>query len=117
MKRVEWFPLWFEGKNHSTFFLIRDWEAVTLFAVEDQFRRNPLVPKNSQFRPEEGVIMELAHEDSFVVYARAAPRPAEQRQLPEKAVKVCSTYEEARQFCRGLRRTRFCVIRYVGDVG
>jgi hypothetical protein len=61
--------------------------------------------------------VETAHEDSFVVYARPAPRPAEQPQLPEKAVKVCSTYEEARRFCRGLRRTRYCVIRYIGDVG
>jgi hypothetical protein len=97
--------------------LIPDWQTVTLFAVEDQFRRNPLVRKNPHLCPAEGVIVEMAREDSFVVYARPAPRPAEQRQLPEKAVKICSTYEEARRFCQGLRRTRFCVIRYVGDVG
>ena len=61
--------------------------------------------------------METAHDDGFVVYARPAPRPAEQRQLPEQPVKVCSTYEEARRIYRGLRRTHYCVIRYIGDVG
>jgi hypothetical protein len=70
------------------------------------------------YRPCEGVIVETIHDDSFVVYVRPAPRPAEMTQLPEQPVLVCSTYEEARRFCRGQRRiTRYCVIRYIGDVG
>ena len=62
--------------------------------------------------------METAHDDSFVVYVRPAPRPAEKPQPPERPALICSTYEEARQFCRGQRRkARYCVIRYLGHVG
>jgi hypothetical protein len=62
--------------------------------------------------------VETIHDDSFVVYVRPAPRPAELPQLPEQPVLVCSTYEEARRFCRKQQRlARYCVIRYIGDVG
>ena|SRR5207302_5463317 len=66
----------------------------------------------------EGVFVETAHDDSFVVYVRPPPRRAELPQLPERRVFVCSSYEEARQICRGQRRkARYCVIRFIGDVG
>lgn len=62
--------------------------------------------------------METLHDDSFVVYVRPAPRPAELPQPPERQAFVCSTYAEARQFCRGQRRkARSCVIRFTGNVG
>jgi hypothetical protein len=62
--------------------------------------------------------VEPVHDDSFVVYLRPAPRPAERPQLPERPIFVCSTYAEARQFCRRRRRKAHnYVIRFIGDVG
>jgi hypothetical protein len=63
--------------------------------------------KSRTARPRKGAIVETTHDDSFVGFAGPAPRPAEQPQLPEQPVMVCSTYEENRQFCRRMGRTRW----------
>jgi hypothetical protein len=66
----------------------------------------------------EGVVVESVHEDGFMVFVRMARRASELPQPPEEPLAVCSTYEEARQYCRGSQgRMRDCVIRYVGLAG
>ena len=61
--------------------------------------------------------MNAFHDDRYLVFVRGDRSHNHAPDGFERYVISCPTYEEARRFCRGLRRTRYCVIRYIGDVG
>ncbi len=59
-----------------------------------------------------------SHEDGFVVFVRVDPTHECTPESVEQPLRVCPSYEEARQLQRSFRGSqRECVIRYLGPAG
>jgi hypothetical protein len=62
--------------------------------------------------------MDSAHEDCFVVFARADGSHGDWPEGAEQPLAICRSYQEARRVQRALQPTApICVIRYVGPAG
>jgi len=62
--------------------------------------------------------MEQVYDDSYVVYALRHRRGEPVRQVEEREVVCCPTYEEAQQVRRAFAAAGCdCVIRFVGETG
>ena len=62
--------------------------------------------------------MEHIYDDRFVVYALRDRRGAPMRQVQEREVVACPSYEEAQKVRRAYNAAGCrCVIRYVGEAG